>query len=81
MTEIEKVDLERGIFDLERAKKDADFFEKMQEQDLFNSKEEIKRRGIEVCINVLKNSRELKQGTLSKAEDKLLEFIKALQIP
>lgn len=75
-----KSDLEEKEFNFQRSKKDAEYFEQHQRFDLLSSREEIKRRGIEVCLNVLKMNSTLKASTVVLAEDKLQKFIKELEI-
>ena len=91
MTQEEKImelDVRRVGLEVDILENDVNHNKLMQKSDLFCSKQEVIRRGIETLMSVVRiehrdrnNCLYLNETTRNLAESKLVEFIKSLEVP
>jgi hypothetical protein len=77
--QIRELELEERKYNTEICKIQLGMEPNYKELDLLGSKQEILRRGIEVCASVLKLGSAVSLATKNIADDKMQEFLKSLK--
>lgn len=78
-TKLLQLDVEMRKQEYERSIQETTYLKNSFERDIFCSEEEIRRRGIEVCLNILKASASVTTKTRELAESKMQDYLNALR--